>query len=120
MSDGIVLKWTVPLPTLGEQVHEKAERLMATLGKLGQVIVAQLVTDTKATAPWADRTSNARQTLHGRALLTASFLQLILSHGVDYGIWLEVKNGGRFGIVVKTMKAQAPRIFAMVRALFGA
>jgi hypothetical protein len=48
----------------------------------------------KANAPWTDRTGDARERLHATVEETGPIGTIVLAHGVDYGIWLEVRFGG--------------------------
>lgn len=47
-------------------------------------------------------------------------IELIISHGaaVDYSIFLELANAGRFAIISPTLDANAPRVWADIRGLF--
>lgn len=66
----------------------------------------------KANASWTDRTGNARQGLHTEVNAVAgSMVEIILAHGVDYGIYLELANASRFGIVNPSIDYFAPRIW---------
>lgn len=72
----------------------------------------------KAHALWVDRTGNARQTLHTAVEeLSLDMVEIILSHGVDYGIYLELSNAGRFAIIAPTIDVFGPRIWADVQAM---
>lgn len=54
----------------------------------------------RTNAPWTDRTTNARNGLFAVVVpLGESSWMLVLSHGVDYGIWLEVLGSGEYAIV---------------------
>lgn len=54
----------------------------------------------RSTAPWTDRTSNARNGLFAIVISTGpTSWVLLLSHSVSYGIWLEVRNSGEYAIV---------------------
>ena len=84
---------------------------------------AILETEMKQNAPWQDKSSNARQTLYTAvepptAAQIADMIELILSHGVTYGIFLELKNAGKFAIINPTLDQAAPRIWADIRGLF--
>jgi hypothetical protein len=57
----------------------------------------------KQGAPWKDQTGNARNGLTGKANVGGSTKEVVLSHGVPYGIWLEVKNGGQYQIIMPTI-----------------
>lgn len=71
----------------------------------------------KERAPWDDNTGN-RHRIPGsaRAGLTAeptdsplihdqAHKEITFSHGVDWGIWLETKEHGRYQIIMPTVKA---------------
>ena len=66
----------------------------------------------KVNAPWTDRTGNARQTLYAEVEQVAlDMADIILSHGVEYGVNLELDYGGRYAIIGPTMDIFAPRIW---------
>lgn len=73
--------------------------------------------EAKRDAPWTDRTANARQTLHGMVTETPDKTRLSLGHGVDYGLWLEIANGGRYGIVKKVLERHYGDIMQSIRDL---
>lgn len=60
--------------------------------------------------PWTDRTGHARQRLTGTATKQSSVYKLILAHGVDYGIWLELAHEKRFAIIQPTILANQDEI----------
>lgn len=53
----------------------------------------------KRNRKWTDRTGNARQRLSGKTFKVAKGRRIELSHGVDYGIWLEMANERKFAII---------------------
>jgi hypothetical protein len=71
-------------------------------------------------APWTDRTSNARNGLFTTVQHDAKTFVLTLSHGVPYGIWLEVRFSGRFAIIRPTIDAKGPEVFATAKRLITA
>lgn len=72
----------------------------------------------KAERVWTDRTGNARQTLHSEVTSVVNeYVELIMAHGVEYGINLELDNGGRFAIVGPALDRFTPKIWADVRSL---
>lgn len=60
--------------------------------------------------PWTDRTGHARQRLTCGVTKDSSIYKLTLSHGVDYGIWLELANEKRFAIIQPTILANSDDI----------
>lgn len=69
----------------------------------------------KDNAPWTDRTGNARKGLKGYAgtygggdaIAGDRHYYAAVKHGddIDYGIWLEVRWGGKWGIIWRTQAA---------------
>jgi len=100
---------------LGDQTREFLERKKAGLYALLQNWAGQLEGYAKTHAPWTDRTGHARQSLHGGVESSDDELALYLSHGVEYGIWLEIAHGGNYAIVRPTVDAHHSRIKKTVK-----
>jgi hypothetical protein len=64
----------------------------------------------KQKAPWTDRTGQARRSLNASVSAINNGFRITLSHGVDYGIWLELAHEKRFAIVMPAIKAKGPQI----------
>lgn len=74
----------------------------------------------KNNAPWTDRTANARQSLHAWVEeLSKDTVNLYLSHGVSYGIFLEVRFAGQYAIIWPTLEQHLEPIAQMLRGIFG-
>jgi hypothetical protein len=74
----------------------------------------------KRNAPWSDRTGNARQSLHTLLEeLGTDIVTLYLSHGVQYGIYLEVRWAGRYAILWRTIEAHLGEVEVMLRRVFN-
>lgn len=71
----------------------------------------------KENAPWTDRTGNARQGLHTELEALAYEMTLILAHGVQYGLPLELRNAGRYAIIGPALDEWAPIIWQDVKEL---
>ncbi len=85
----------------------------------------------KENATWIDRTSNARQALHTFIEELAEHLvALYLSHGMEYGLWLEVRTpegdtinlpgletirAGKYAIILPTLEIHFPQIMKMIQ-----
>ena len=70
----------------------------------------KLESSAKDHAPWTDRTGHARQRLTGKSEAVSNGYKLILAHGVDYGIWLELANEKRFATIAPTINREGPNI----------
>lgn len=70
----------------------------------------------QSNAIWEDQTGQAREGLDTSVELLNGEVVLTLYHTVDYGLWLEVIQNGRFGIIMKTLEIQAPKAFRTAEA----
>jgi hypothetical protein len=80
-----------------------------------QDLSEQMVAYAKENAPWQDRTTNARSGLQGGVVQNSQHdWTLWLGHGDDiyYGIWLEVRWGGKFAIIQPTLVYFTPIVAA--------
>lgn len=75
-----------------------------------QKAAGQLEAIMRQRAPWADRTGAARAGLSAEAFHNDGEAGVTLSHGVDYGYWLEVIQNGRFAIIGPTLEQEARRV----------
>lgn len=74
----------------------------------------------RTNAPWNDQTGNARNGLSARTEhIPYKRHSIILSHGVPYGIWLEVRWSGRYAIINPTMINIGPKVLDMIGRSWG-
>lgn len=73
----------------------------------------------KENATWTDRTGNARAGLDA-VTEHVPFVRhsIVLLHKVAYGIWLEVRFGGRYAIIIPAMIDQGPKMMFTLNKLF--
>lgn len=62
----------------------------------------------KANAPWQDRTGDARERLHATVEETGPIGTIVIAHGVEYGIWLEIAHQGRYAIIAPAIDYWGP------------
>ncbi len=116
----VSIVWNVSLYDLAARVKEYGEKLVKAIHELGDYFAGILEGYAKTNAPWTDRTTIARQGLTGVAQKAAAGVAIILYHKATYGIWLEVKNAGAYGIILQTMEAHHGAVMASCRDLIGA
>lgn len=75
-----------------------------------QTRAPEILTWMKQNAPWQDRTGNARRTLWTQVIPGLTEVTILLSHGMYYGFWLEVKWAGRFSIIGTALDHWTPII----------
>lgn len=96
------------------------QRIEAGIVAIAQRWAPEIENYMKTQAPWTDRTGNARQGLHTEVNHAAGVMvEIILAHGVHYGIFLELANAGRFAIINPALDHFAPRIWADVRRMLS-
>ena len=59
---------------------------------------------------WTDRTGDARKRLTGRSSEIPNGFRITLSHGVNYGIWLELAHEKRYAILEPTVRLRGPEV----------
>jgi hypothetical protein len=101
----LTFHWTIPPSTLAGNVGNYVQRVLAAVFDLAHVFAAKIEAYAKTNAVWTDRTGNARQGLTARAFKDATSVVLVLWHQMFYGIFLEVSNGGRYAIILRTLEA---------------
>ncbi len=111
------LVWQIPPSVIAVRVTALGPQIRVRLAKKLQAIAARLQDEMKSGAPWTDRTGAARGSLTARAQVTASEGIITLAHGVDYGIWLEISNQGRYAIVGPTLASAGPSVMGQLGPL---
>lgn len=103
-------KWTVAPTDVFPQMASKYTQAIFQSGRqLAQQNAREMEEWAKANAPWQDRTGAARQGLTATVEETGQIGTITLSHGVPYGIWLEVANQGRFAIIARAIDVFGPK-----------
>lgn len=95
-------------------------------GKLNKAMAAaveyaatQSETSMKRNAPWQDQTANARNGLHTLAFHEGTTHGYHLAHGVPYGIWLEVRWDGRYGIIPQSVQEGGMMVMSLMAKLLA-
>lgn len=74
----------------------------------------------KSNAPWTDRTGAARNGLRAETEhIRRTSHSIILMHSVPYGIWLEVRFGGRYAVIVPALVDQGPKLMRTLNKLLS-
>lgn len=117
------IRWTRPPSELAAAVERYGDRVLRAVASVAQYVATEMQNDAKRNASWTDRTGNARTGLFGtsEADFAAHVVTIYLSHSavIDYGVWLELANGGRYAIIMKTMEAKYPELMSMLRETLG-
>jgi len=84
-----------------------------------QKFAGELVDYARRNAPWEDETGDARAGLSSQGVATNDSVTLYLTHTVEYGIYLEVRWGARYAIIIPTIEAMGPKIYNDMRGMCG-
>lgn len=72
-------------------------------------------------AKWTDHTANARNGLKAiPERKGASSFVITLTHSVPYGIWLEVRWSGKYGIIPESVRQGGTELMALLTTVFKA
>lgn len=86
--------------------------------KLGAMVLmysstkaSEIESKMKINRPWTDRTNMAKVNLRARVSQPNDHtVRITLSHGVEYGIWLELANEKNYAIIAPTVNEEGPKI----------
>lgn len=92
-------------------------RLIAAIRDLAGFFAARIEAWARRHAAWTDRTGNARSGLTATALPLAAGAVIVLFHTVQYGIFLELANAGRYAVVLAALAAHYPDLMTALRRL---
>jgi len=94
-------------------------RKKAAVVALAQNWAGNLEQEAKDNAPWQDRTGNARNGLKGEVVLVGrNVVKITLAHSVEYGVFLELANDGKYAILKPTLDAAVPEIYKIYERLW--
>ena len=93
-------------------------RMLAATIALARGWAGKLESSAKENASWIDRTGNAREGLFGSTAVVGDEVMIRLGHSMDYGVFLELANDGKYAILKPTIDAAAAEIFASYRKLW--
>ncbi len=117
------IRWQRPPSELATAIERYGDRVLTTVAAIAQYAATQMQNDAKANATWTDRTGNARTGLFGtsEADFAAKVVTIYLSHGVglDYTVFLELANSGKYGVIMRTMQNHYEPLMQMLREAFA-
>lgn len=106
-------KWVTPPPSevFPEGYRNYTQSVFTSGRKVAESRAEQMLAWAKANAPWTDRTGAARRGLNTSVEQSAQVIaEITISHdpNLDYAIWLELANQGRFAIIAPTIDMWGP------------
>lgn len=80
--------------------------------------------DMRIHAPWDDQTGNARGGLFAQSgsenAGKGQTKFIVLYHTMPYGIWLELKQSGKYAIILPTVESHGPQVMKSINAALSA
>lgn len=113
------IHWDRSPSELADAIEVHAATILAMVQTIADTVAQSMEGSAKQNAPWTDRTGNARQGLATKVIHSADGVDIILHHSVEYGIYLEVCNGGRYQIIIPTIIEYGPLFFSLLKAVMG-
>lgn len=87
---------------------------------VASVVADETATWMKANHRWVNRTGEAEAKLQASAVQLAQHLIAVyIVQGAPHGIWLELRWGGRYGIIPDALMYAYPRIMDQLRGVLG-
>ena len=88
---------------------EREIKTRAALGLYADTVAKKMETHAKSNKPWVDRTGRAKQSLNSSCKWVGDVARVELSHGVYYGIYLELCNEKKYAIIKPTIDIISPQ-----------
>ena len=90
-------------------IAEREIKTRAALGLYADTVAKKMETHAKSNKPWVDRTGRAKQSLNSSWKWVGDVARVELSHGVYYGIYLELCNEKKYAIIKPTIDIISPQ-----------
>lgn len=110
------ISWQYSPTDMGRAIDQYGERVSTrALVPYLEKHAGEIQAGMQREASWTDRTGEARKKLSATVEQEPRGVSLYLAHGVDYGKYLELSNGGRFAIIGPTIPRAGVRIMNDLR-----
>ena len=116
MASGGKSKFSWTDKTLFKNLADLSDDIDAKLWRAVQHHAARAEGNARRGAKWTDQTGNARQGLRATAFrVPKETYGFTLSHSVPYGVYLETRWSGKFGIIRDTLNSEGPELMATIK-----
>jgi hypothetical protein len=113
------LEWNGELDDMADRIARMRRQLLDAIRELAEVYGARIKSAAQEGAPWTDRTTQARGGLSTKVEASDAIVKIILFHTATYGIWLEIRWGGKYATIAPTLTTQFPALMAALQSLIG-
>jgi len=116
----MAFKLDYPNSTLGSALDKMKQKTSAAILMYATTKASGLQAKMKVNRPWTDRTGFAKTLLNAKASqVSPDIIRITLSHGVEYGIWLELAHEKNYAIIAPTIQSEGPKIFEDINDLMS-
>lgn len=99
--------------SLSKNLDKMGTKLGAMILMYAATKASEIQAKMKVNRPWTDRTGMAKALLNTKVSQpNPELVRITLTHGVDYGIWLELANEQNYAIIAPTIREEAPRVIS--------
>lgn len=96
---------------LDKGMDSLSEKMGAAVLMYAATKASELKAKMQANRRWTDRTGMAKARLDAKVSRPkTNIIRITLSHGVSYGIWLELAHEKKYAIIAPTINQEAPRV----------
>ncbi|WP_250673536.1 hypothetical protein LZ906_007840 [Paraclostridium ghonii] len=101
-----------------KNIVKEQSKNMEALGVHGDRVAKEMESYAKSHIPWNDKDSDAKDKITGQSQNLGNKVRCSISHGVDYGIYLEMCNEGKYSILKPTIDAVGPKAVKGLEKIF--
>lgn len=115
---GLTIDWESS--ALSKKMNAVSEKVGAAMLMYMATEAAEVKSYMKLNRPWTDRTNMAKATLDTKVSQpNSNTIRMTLSHGVEYGIWLELAHNKNYAIIGPTLNIKAPKVVQGMQGLIS-
>lgn len=106
--------------SLSQNLDKLSVKMGAMLLMYSSTKASKIQAEMQKNRPWRDRTGMAKATL--RAVVSQpneKTIRITLSHGVSYGIWLELAHQKQYAIIGPTIQQESPKIVTELQGIMN-
>lgn len=97
------MKFKLDTSKLQKGIEMFSNRFDSVVKAYAETSAKKLESYAKENARWQDRTGRARRAIRGYIEERQEKVRIIISHGVEYGVWLELAHEKKFAILWDTI-----------------
>ena len=106
--------------SLNQGLDKMAVKMGALILMYASTKASKIQSQMQLKRPWTDRTGMAKATLRARVSQpNEDLIRITLSHGVSYGIWLELAKEKKYAIIGPTVKEESPKIVSDLQGIMN-